>query len=124
MLIVRAEVYGLLVSELARKNIDLHARGIRMILALSDRDPIPPRGAMAPWRYLLHVESSMLIAPECPVCGCFHLRAGFYGVENGAIWNLQMSGVPPCRLRGADFMPADHCEVAPEDCCVRIVRGM
>ncbi len=123
-LVVRAEVYGLLVSELARKNIDLAGRGVRTILALSDRDPEPPRSAAAPWRYLLHLESSMLIAPECPACGCFHLRAGFYGIEGGAIWNLQLAGVQPCRLRGAEFMPACHCEVSPEDSCVRIAREM
>lgn len=124
VLVARAEVYGLLVSELARKNADLPGRGIRMIVALSDRDPVPPRNAIKPWRYLLHIESSMLIAPECPACGCFHLRAGFYGIEDGAIWNLQLAGVQPCRLRGAEFMPARHCDVAPDDCCVRIVRGM
>ncbi len=123
VLVVRAEVYGLLRAELASRHVDLAARGVRVILALSDRDPAPPRSAAMPWRCLLHLESSMMLAPECPACGCFHLRAGFYGVESGAIWNLQLAGVQPCRLRGADFMPARHCRVSPHDICVRIVRG-
>lgn len=123
-LVVRADVHGLLLAEMKKRARETGPLRFRTVIAFGDGDPPPVRDeGGAPWRYLLHVAPSMLLAPECAGCGCFHLRAGFYGVESATVWNLQLAEVQPYRLRDAEVFPVGYCELEPDDCCVRFANG-
>lgn len=117
VLIVRAEVLGLLLEGAKRSGVDLAAIDGLTIVAAVAADSMPlPDGA---WRRLLHVESTLLLAPECIHCGNFHLREGVYSFSGGRVENLlQNSAVASAlpRLQEVD----GRCEHGPGDVLCRI----
>jgi hypothetical protein len=116
-LIVRADILGLLQAEIAKKSRSGIESGLRLIVTIDENDrPVQGRGV---WRHLLNVPASMLLAPECPQCGHFHLRNGFYEVTtDGEIRNLRLSGAARCRLEHAEILVPGRCAMGPEDACV------
>ena len=116
-LIVRADVLGLLQTEMAKKSRAGFGSNLRLIVAIGETDR-PVRGAGV-WRNLLNVPASMLMAPECPACHRFHLREGFYRAEpDGGIHNQRLLGVPRCHLQFAEILAPGSCAAAPGDACV------
>ncbi|MFZ0887357.1 MAG: hypothetical protein WA005_02795 [Candidatus Binataceae bacterium] len=122
VVVVRAEVADLL-HEVSRKTAArLGGADLRMIVSFNDDESVPLR--TLPWRYMLHVESSMLIAPECPACGFFHLRGGFYSLRANAVRNLRLACAQPHELQATMVMPPGQCQAGPDDWCIRYpVRG-
>ena len=113
-LIVRSDVFGLLDAEIARKSPGGYPANLRLVVAIDENDT-PIRGR-AVWRHLLNVPASMLLAPECPVCGGFHLRSGYYEVgAKGVVRNLRLPGTTPCCLPFAEIVAPGGCSVAPGD---------
>lgn len=99
VLVVRADVAALLAAEIRHKGRSGTGKPpARTVVAFNDEDAVPMRGSGAPWRYLLHVPSSMLMAPQCGTCGYFHLRAGVYRLDGAQVSNLGYQGAPSWRL--------------------------
>ncbi len=96
VLIVRADVLGLLLDAAKRACIDLTALGGLTIVAALGAQPVPR--APGRWRRLLHDPPSLLLAPECVHCGCFHLRAGVYSLADGRVENLLQRSAVSCVL--------------------------
>ncbi len=98
VLVVRADVLGLLLDGSNRAGVDLtRVDGLDLIVAVGgDAMPLPP----GEFKRILHVEAPLLLAPECDACGCFHLRDGYYELREGEIRNLRQAGTQPCRPRG------------------------
>jgi hypothetical protein len=116
VLVVRSSVADLL------QQVGQRARGFdraraRTIVAFRDDEPIPVR--TMPWRYLLHVEAALLLAPECPACGRFHLRGGFYALKGSLVRNLRLGSARPHRLQGAEILEPGHCRSGLDDWCIR-----
>jgi hypothetical protein len=121
VLVVRGDVLGLLLEVSRREGLDLAAAdGIAGIVAVGDDRPVPRPGG--PWRYLLLVESSLLLAPECATCGAFHLRAGVYRWRDGTVENLHLPGAAPRTLRRPTLVAGD-CEQGPGDVRIRLPLG-
>ena len=98
VLVVRADVAALVAAGIRQKGRSGTGRPpARTVVAFNDEDP-PPMRSDAPWRYLLHVPSSMLMAPQCRTCGYFHLRAGVYRLDGAQVFNLRYRGAPPWHL--------------------------
>lgn len=116
VLVVRADVFGLLLDCARRSGVDLAAaEGLALIVAVgADPVPLPP----GKWRRLLHIESSLLLAPECDSCGCFHLRENFYAAADGQFDNLLLDGATStaARLELAD----KHCDRGSGDLLVKL----
>lgn len=112
VLVVRGDVLGLLLEGSRRAGVNLAEQpGMTIVAAVeANAAPLPP----GDWRRLLHVESSMLLAPECTLCGSFHLREGAYALDGEQIENLLMPSVPKCELRG--LVPTgDTCSLGSGD---------
>ena len=122
VVVVRAEVAGLL-HEVSRKAAPgLGGAGPRTIVSFNDDEPVA--FGTPPWRYMLHVEASMLIAPECPACGFFHLRGGLYSLRANRVRNLRLACAEPHELQATMVMPQGQCQAGPNDWCIRYpVRG-
>jgi hypothetical protein len=116
VLVVRSSVADLL-QQVGHRTRGFERARARTIVAFRDDEPIPAR--TMPWRYLLHVESAMLLAPECPACGRFHLRGGFYAWKGGLVRNLRLSSARPHRLQGAEILEPGHCRAGSSDWCIR-----
>ncbi len=116
-LIVRADVLGLFRAEMAKKPHAGFGSEVRLVVAIGEDDR-PDRGDGA-WRHLLNVPSAMLLAPECPACGFFHLREGFYRADSdGGIRNLRLRDASRCHLEFAGILAPGSCAAAPGDACV------
>jgi hypothetical protein len=97
-LVVRAEVAVPLVDAARRHGLDLGAAVKKIVVAWDGEGPLRrPAGSGV----LLHVEPSLLIAPECDACRGFHLRLGFYGVEGDRVRNL-------CHRSASPFVLGDR----------------
>ncbi|MBK5231233.1 MAG: hypothetical protein JJE27_08700 [Thermoleophilia bacterium] len=112
VLVVRAEVLGLLLDGSKRAGVDLTTVGGMTIVAAigMDAPPLPP----GDWRRLLHAESSLLLAPECTLCGSYHLRHDVYSAADGRIENLLHPAAAPCaapRMRPT----GESCALGPDD---------
>lgn len=117
VLVVRSNVADLL-HELGQRAPRAFARAsASTIVVFRDDEPMPVR--TIPWRYLLHVESALLLAPECAACGKFHLRGGFYALKGSVVRNLRLNSARPHRLRSAEVLEPGHCHAGPDDWCVR-----
>lgn len=108
-LVVRADVMGLLDAELAKK-----ARGReqmqkmpQIVVALGLDDP-SPHGDSRSLHYLLNEPAKMLMAPQCPSCGVFHLRGGFYDSDGPTIHNLRYD-CEPFEVSGAEILIRGFC---------------
>ncbi len=120
VLIVRAEVLGLLLEGSKRSGVDLTAIDGLTIVAAVGADSMPlPDGA---WRRLLHVESTLLLAPECTHCGFFHLREGVYAVADGRVENLLQSSATASVLPRLQVVD-DSCEKGAGDVLCRLARA-
>lgn len=112
VLVVRAEVLGLLLEGSKRAGVNLAAiRGMTIVAATGIDAPPLPAGD---WRRLLHDESSLLLAPKCTLCGSYHLRHGVYALTDGRIENLLHPAAVPCpapRLRPT----GGSCALGPDD---------
>ena len=118
VLIVRAEVLGLLLEVARRAGSDLTAFPGLTIVAAIGAQPVPlPPGS---WPRLLHVESSLLLAPECAHCGCFHLRGGVYSRADGRIENLLQGSAVACELSRLHVVD-DVCGLGAGDLLFRLV---
>lgn len=112
-LVVRDAVLPLLEQHAAERGEPLDREGrVRVVV----RDRLGRETELAPgWRELLHVEAALLLAPRCEACGSYHLRAGIYAVEDGAVvnrrapWARKLPLSPPARVADGP------CERGPED---------
>jgi hypothetical protein len=115
-LVVRADVAALLSAEIGKKaRTRSQLSRLRTIVAFGDEDPPPSRSGSTPWRYFLHVPASLLMAPECRACRCFHLRTGVYRLDGGEVSNLLYPGARRWHLPGGWSLAPGRCELAMED---------
>jgi hypothetical protein len=118
VLIVRAEVLGVLLANDARGGGGLLGQCRSLIVAV---DGAPPEvECVREPRYLLNVESGLLLAPECPGCRRFHLRHGVYRRTANRVTNLRADSTVKVRLRVTGRSRTDSCRLGPKDDCVRL----
>jgi hypothetical protein len=113
VLVVRAEVMQPLSEAAHRAGKDLTSAPPRTVVTFRDDEMM--RLPLVPWRFLLTIESAMLLAPECGDCRCFHLREGFYAVEGDRIRNLRLPSAGIHSLSGAELLSAGGCVRGPDD---------
>ena len=125
VLVVRADVAALLAAEIGKKGRNGSGSShVRTVVAFSDEDPPPARGSGAPWRYFLHVPSSMLMAPQCSACGYFHLRAGVYRLDGAEVSNLLYDNAPAWRLPTSWSQTPGGCALGSEDSTISPLAWM
>jgi len=117
VLVVRSSVADLLHEMSQRAHRGVARTPTRTIVAFRDDQPAPAR--VAPWRYLLQIESALLLAPECSSCRRFHLRAGFYALREGVVRNSRLRSARPYRLQGAEELEPGRCSAGPDDWYIR-----
>jgi hypothetical protein len=115
VLVVRADVLGLLLEVGRGAGVDL--AGVNGIVCVRGDGPVGRPGER--WRYLLYVESCLLLAPECTACRSFHLRAGFYRLREGVIENHRFASALPHEFRSL-AVAEGVCEMGAEDRRIRI----
>jgi hypothetical protein len=116
VIVFRAEIGDLLVETTRRTGMSLDPT-LLTVAAFRDDEPIALRSR--PWRHLLHVEPALLIAPECSLCGAFHLRHGFYQIENEVVKNLKLKSASSHQFADCDTDPPGYCAASADDWCVR-----
>jgi hypothetical protein len=122
VLVVRATVADLLYEMMQRADRGLNKVTARTIISFRDDEPLPARAAG--WRYLLHIESALILAPECPACGRFHLRTGFYATKGNEVRNLRLGSAQPYRFESARILSSGRCHAGPNDRYISFpVRG-
>lgn len=121
VLIVRADVLGLLLDGSKRVGVDLvSTAGLDLVVAVGiDSPPLPK---IESCKRILHVEPTLLLAPECGECGCFHLREGVYTVRDGHVVNLLLDSAAPCDLGRLEVVD-ETCQNGPADTLVRLGAG-
>jgi len=67
----------------------------------------------------MHVESALLLAPQCASCECFHLREGFYDVTQRIIRNLRLTA-PTYHLSRGELLSPLHCAAGSRDWCIAL----
>ncbi len=117
VLVVRSSVADLLHEMSQRAHRGVERTMTRTIVAFRDDQPASVRAA--PWRYLLQIESALLLAPECSSCRRFHLRAGFYALREGVVRNSRLRSARPYRLQGAEVLEPGRCSAGPDDWYIR-----
>ena len=122
VLVVRHDVVDLLlaVSRQAGVEIDDARRTVVVALGRSSAAFRPGKN----WRYLLAVETALLLAPKCARCDSFHLRAGFYEVHDGRISNLRLPGAQSAVIAWLDPGAARRggCDLGADDLLLRARR--
>jgi len=119
-LVVRDDIVELLAAELRKKgSAELAQHPMKTIVVFGEDSPALNPARVRPWRHLMHVERTLLLAPECSLCGCLHLRGGFYEVDGATIRNLKLA-VPPCDLACGEVIPAGRCAAGPDDWGIRL----
>ncbi len=117
-LVIREDVIELLSAELRKREfVALAKRPMKTIVVFGDEPPSFNPGRPAPWRHLMHVESTLLLAPQCVKCDCFHFRQGFYAIDGRTIRNLRLTA-PPCDLPRGELFPPSHCAAGIGDWCI------
>jgi len=117
-LVIREDVVELLSAELRKREfVALAKRPMKTIVVFGDEPPSFNPARPAPWRHLMHVESTLLLAPQCVKCDCFHLRQGFYEIDGRTIRNLRLTA-PPCDLPPGELFPPSHCAAGIRDWCI------
>ena len=117
-LVIREDVIELLSAELRKREfVALAKRPMKTIVVFGDEPPSFNPGRPAPWRHLMHVESTLLLAPQCVKCDCFHFRQGFYEIDGRTIRNLRLTA-PPCDLPRGELFPPSHCAAGIGDWCI------
>jgi hypothetical protein len=117
-LVIREDVLELLSAELHKKGFAaLAQRPMKTIVVFGDEPPALNPGRLRPSRHLMHVESALLLAPQCVKCECFHLREGFYQVDGRIIRNLLLAAPAYDLPRGEMFSPS-HCAAGASDWCI------
>lgn len=117
-LVIREDVLELLSAELHKKGTAaLAERTMKTIVVFGD-EPSPFNPArLQPSRHFMHVESGLLLAPQCVQCDCFHLREGFYQVDGRTIRNLRLAA-PAYDLSRGQLFPPSHCSAGIRDWCI------
>jgi hypothetical protein len=120
VLIVRGAVLPLLLQMVANAGMELE-RDDRTIIVSFDRaaPALPQSGA---WHELWHVESSLLLAPKCPECRCFHLRERCYALEDDRIANRHLD-VPTVTLPPGARVLEVQCGAGAQDRLIRFADG-
>jgi hypothetical protein len=120
VLVVRADVTGVLFGMLADGGRDLRTGPPPWVVVAAEEAWPPLPGPH--WRRLLCVEAALLLAPDCPACGCFHIREGLYELAGQEVRNLRMPSLEPHPLRLAE--PARRgCPAGEQDWLVRLSEG-
>jgi hypothetical protein len=119
-LVIRQDVLELLDGELLKRGLaDLAHQPMKIIAVIPDEPQRPDRAESKTWPRLLHIESALILAPECARCGCFHLRHGVYEATDQRIHNLWLGG-PPYELHSGAIEPPSRCRADNRDCCLRL----
>lgn len=119
VLVVRADVLGLLLDGSKRAGVNIAAiRGLAIVAAVGAESPPLPPGKFG---RLLHVESALLLAPACVHCGNFHLREGFYSFADGRVENLRLESAAPRALPRLRVVE-ESCEHGPADLLFRLAE--
>jgi hypothetical protein len=117
-LVIREDVIELLSAELRKKGLaELAQRAMKTIVVFGDEPPAPNPTSPQAWRHLMHVESALLLAPQCVQCECFHLRDEFYEVDGPRIRNLRLAA-PAYDLSRGELFPPPHCAAGSRDWCI------
>ncbi len=117
-LVIREDVLELLSAELEKKGFAaLAQRTMKTIVVFGDEPALSHPGRFQPSRHFMHVESTLLLAPQCVRCDCFHLREGFYQVHGRVIRNLRLAAPDHDLSRGELFSPS-HCAAGSGDWCI------
>lgn len=112
VLVIRGDVFGLLIDGSNRAGVDLtRIPGLTIVAAMGPGDPPLPDGD---FRRLLHDESSLLLAPKCTLCGSYHLRDGVYEVRDGMVFNLLHESAEACLLPRMT-LTGESCSLGPAD---------
>lgn len=117
-IVVRAEVLGLLQETDERSGAGLLSRCRSLVVAVDGAPPPPLRVGKA--RYLLNVESGLLLAPHCLHCGRFHLRHGVYRRTGNRVVNLHACRTASVRLPIMGRSATGSCTLGPSDCCIHL----
>jgi hypothetical protein len=120
VLVIRDDVVELMAAELRKKgSAGLAERAMKTIVVFGDQPPVSnPVGGQL-WRHLMHVESALLLAPECANCGCLHLRHGYYEVDGSRVRNLRLD-VPAYDLPARQLLLEARCSAGPRDWCIQL----
>ena len=119
-LVVRDDIVELLAAELRKKgSAELSRHPMKTIVVFGDEPTALNPARVQPWRYLMHVERALLLAPECALCRCLHLRNGFYEVDGATIRNLRVA-VAPYDLSRCELLPAGRCAAGPDDWSIQL----
>jgi hypothetical protein len=118
--VIRRDVVELLEGELLKRGLtDLAHQKMKTIVVVND-EPQGADPAESKSRFrLLHIESALILAPQCASCGCFHLREGVYETMGQRIHNLRLA-VPPYELHWGVIIPPSSCSIENRDWCVRL----
>jgi hypothetical protein len=117
-LVIREDVLELLSAELRKRGTAaLSERAMKTIVVFGDEPPPPNPARLQPSRHFMHVESALLLAPQCVECDCFHLRQGFYQVDGRVVRNLHLA-VPAYELSRGQLFPPSHCAAGIQDWCI------
>lgn len=119
-LVIREDVIELLSAQLRKKEFAAPAqRKMKTIVVFADEPPLFNAARLRPWRHLMHVESALLLAPQCASCECFHLREGFYDVNQRIIRNLRLTA-PTYHLSRGELLSPSHCAAGSRDWCIAL----
>lgn len=114
-LVIREDVIELLSAELRKTEfVALAKRPMKTIVVFGDEPPAFNAARPDLWRHLMHVENTLLLAPQCVKCDCFHFREGFYEVDRRIVRNLRMTA-PPYDLPPGELFPPSHCAAGIRD---------
>lgn len=122
VLVVRDEVTPALLSYCREASVSLDDLLVITTFAFGARDG-KGRHPFRHWRRLLAVESSMLVAAECTICGALHLRDSHYAVspsgETVTVRRTLMEQQLPASLRGI----SKGCPAGPDDWLIKLPSG-
>ncbi|MCC7411622.1 MAG: hypothetical protein IT495_08315 [Gammaproteobacteria bacterium] len=120
VLVVRNSVLPLLLQMLGQRGVGIERSGRHIVVAFDGGPPaLPGTGA---WHRLFHVESALVLAPQCPDCGCYHLRKEHYALEGECIVNRRLP-VPAMEVPAGAQAIVDRCPRGPDDRLLRWAGG-
>jgi hypothetical protein len=124
VLVVRADVFGLLAQAMQSKRIRLSGVGApcAAVIVTGKPERFAELGD-GPFRKLVLVEASLVMAPQCLHCGAFHLREGFYRLEGGAVCNLHLPDAAPWPLPHGWRARQGGCAERPGDWLIEAVAA-
>lgn len=121
-LVIRCDAVELLEMELRKRGFaDLAHRAMKTIVVLNDQPYGPDPARFQNWVRLLHLESALVLAPQCARCGGYRLRSGPYIVRDRRIYNTRLAA-PAYELSDSAII-SESCDSESRDWCIRFSRA-